>query len=687
MPPLHLALLGPFVAHAGDGRAIPIRRRKARALLAYLAMRPGESQPREKLIGLLWGDADPGRARHSLRQTLTVLRRDLASLHGREPLLAGDAVCLDPRVIRVDVTEFELLSASAETGRLEQAAAMYRGDFLEGLDAVGEPFEAWLAAERARLRARVVHVLDRLLALRMGAGATGAATDIALRLLAIDPLREDAHRLLMRLHVQGGRRAAAIGQYRTCAAILREELDVLPEDETTELYRRILGRSPGREDAGREAVRLHCQAADGAILRSAFPEAVACLDRALGAIEHPPSGGGQLRSAVDVRLGFERALMPLGEVDRLRQHLEQARTGALTLGDRRRLEWVTVQQMSCDLWSGNAEAAAATGERVMERQNRGATDEESLRYAAACRLVQAYYYLGDFRRGAEIAGGLAAARSAGDLSLIRGPQGVLPAVHCRVYLALCLTALGHFASARASALEAVVLAERAAHEWTLAFARCGLGTNDLQQGRPREASASFAMAQALERGDDGVPRFVLLGAPIGSAYALGGRRAEGVALVENAARTLTLDRLGTFRQRSLASLARLRLRQGRIEEAHAHAEEALRLARVQRGRAGEAWALHLLAETLGRMDAREATGRARAVSVCLDALARAAALGMRPLVARCQETLGELWERAGDVDRALTARVAAAKLCRELGLPARASASPPIRISSLRDGD
>ena len=681
MTPLHVTLLGSFGARLGNGRAIPVRRRKARALLAYLAMRRGEPQPREKLIALLWGDADPGHARHSLRQTLTVLRRDLSSLRCREPFLTGDPVCLGPNLIKVDVATFECLSASGETKSLEQASAMYRGEFLEGLDSVGETFETWLAAERDRLRARAVRVLDRLLAVRMATGATAQAMDVALRLLGIDPLREDVHRVLMRLHLREGRRAAAIRQYRACVAILQKELGVSPEDETTQLHRAILGRSEGRGEAGHEAIRLHCQAADAAILHSAFPEAVACLDRALDAIGHPPSGRRQLGSAIDVRLGFERALMPLGEVDRLREHLEQARAGALALHDRRRLEWVKVQQMSCDLWGGDAEAAAAAGKRVMETA--AANGDARLRLGAGCRLAQAHYYLGDFRRGARVAGDLAAARPAGDLSLTSGPQGVLPAVHCRVYLALCLTELGHFSAARAAALEAVRLAERAAHEWSLAFARGGLGTCDLQQGRPREASDSFAIAQALERGEDGEARFVLSGAPVGSAYALGGRHAEGVALIEARARTVGLGGLGTFRQRSVASLARLRLRQGRVEEARAHAEEALRLARAQRQRAGEASALHLLAAALGRVDAGETTNRARAISVGLNALARAEALGMRPLVVRCQETLEELWERAGNADRAHMARVAAADLRREIGLPARATSSPRFQPTTI----
>src|SRR5262249_45711489 len=146
-----------------------------------------------------------------------------------------------------------------------------------------------------------------------------------------------------------------------------------------------------------------------------------------------------------------------------------------------------------------------------------------------------------------------------------------------------------------------------------------------------------------DRADDGTGRgrhttIRLAGAPIGSTHALAGRRAEGIALIESALHVSTLRGFGTFRQRSLASLAGWRLREGRLEEALAYAEEALRLARAQRQRAGEASGLHLLAEILPRVDG-EAAGR-RALAASLDALAHAEALGMRPLVARWHETLG-----------------------------------------------
>jgi tetratricopeptide (TPR) repeat protein len=249
-------------------------------------------------------------------------------------------------------------------------------------------------------------------------------------------------------------------------------------------------------------------------------------------------------------------------------------------------------------------------------------------------------------------------------------QGVLPAVHWRAYLALCLTALGDFARGRETAVEAGRLAERAGPDWSLAFARSALGVCDLQQGRAREACDSFTAALGLQRGADGGTRFMLPGAPIGNALALAGRRAEGLAYMESALRQAAARGFGTFRQRNLSSLARWRLREGQVADALTHAEEALRLARAQRLRAGEAWSLHLLAEVLGRLDGDEAAGR-RALSACRDALARAEGLGMRPLAAQCQETLGTLLERTGDLDRARAARAAAAALRREIGLVAR----------------
>jgi DNA-binding SARP family transcriptional activator len=678
MRPLSLALLGPFRARLGDGRALRIRRRKSRALLAYLALQPDEPQPREKLMALLWTEADPDRARHSLRQTLTALRQDLAPLGWADAVLAGDALCLDPRLLRVDVADFERLARGPDLHRLERAAAAYRGDFLEGLVTGEDTFETWLAAERDRLRGEALGVLDRLVTVHVAAGAPAEAARAATRLLALDPLREDVHRLLMRLYARAGRRNAALRQYRACADVLGRDLGVAPEEETIDLYRALLARPTS---SAADEARRHCLAADGAALRSDFHEAARCLDRALASIAETPAGRARLAWETDVRLGFERALVPLGESAVLLAHLEAAEAGALALGDRRRLGWVAAHRMSYDFLEGDARAAVARAGTALEIA--AATGDDALAAAARHRLAQAYYWQGDFPRCAALAGQLTVERP-GELSLIDSVQGVVPAVHCRAYLALALSALGDFAGGRAAAREGLRLAERSGHEWTVAFARSSLGVSELQSGRPREACESFAVARELQSPSGGAPRFMLPGQAMGSALGHLGRREEGLKLVEAAVRVAPPRGLGPVRPQGLTTLARFRLQEGRVAEARAHVEEALRLVRACGQRAGEAWALQVLAEVLARAEATRLTRRPRAAAVCLDALARAEALGMRPLAARCQATLGELWERSGDLERARRARAAAADLCHELGLVAAGAITEAAAVRGAR---
>jgi DNA-binding SARP family transcriptional activator len=62
-----LRLFGEFSLEDSEGRPILLNLRKAEALIAYLALAPGQSSSRERLAALLWGDSDQGRARQSLR--------------------------------------------------------------------------------------------------------------------------------------------------------------------------------------------------------------------------------------------------------------------------------------------------------------------------------------------------------------------------------------------------------------------------------------------------------------------------------------------------------------------------------------------------------------------------------------------------------------------------------------------
>ncbi len=242
---LSVKLLGGFETRLATGAPVTLPTRKAQALLAYLAVRPGHAHPRDKLAALLWADRGDTQARDSLRHTLVELRKVLPD---RSPSLIGEgrAITLDPAAVDVDVVRFEALVTERTATGLAAAADLYEGDFLEGFGLREPAFEEWAVVERERLRERALDVMRRLLEHQDAAHTIEPAIRTALRLLALDATHEAAHRALMRLYVQQGRRAAALRQYQTCVSVLQRELGTEPEAATRQLYQDIVQRRDER---------------------------------------------------------------------------------------------------------------------------------------------------------------------------------------------------------------------------------------------------------------------------------------------------------------------------------------------------------------------------------------------------------------------------------------------------------
>src|SRR5262245_47667258 len=242
MDALELELLGGFRARTAAGGLLPLPARKTQALLAFLAVPPGQSHPRNKLAALLWSDPRQERSRGNLRQALARLRRILGDPTVMR--LDGEEVGLDPGRVVSDVQRFEACAAQGTPEALAEAARLYRGDFLAGLSLQEPPFEEWLLTQRERLRELALEAVARLLAHHRRGGHLELALQSTLQLLTLDPLQEPAHRTLMRLYVQLGRRGAALRQYQVCTALLERELRAQPEPETKALYQQILTERP-----------------------------------------------------------------------------------------------------------------------------------------------------------------------------------------------------------------------------------------------------------------------------------------------------------------------------------------------------------------------------------------------------------------------------------------------------------
>lgn len=237
-PHLRCRLLGGFALTDAAGAAPTLPARMSPLLLLALALAPPQGQSREQLAGLLWAERSADRARHSLRQLLSAVRKVV-------PLRTDDdRLAFDPRLCSVDLIELLQWVALGSRDALARAVELYRGELLAGIEG-----PEWLERERRRIEQLVIDGMDRLVRLHLDADDAGAAAQVLRRWLALDPCAEAAARPLMQLLAATGDRAGALKVFQSCADALRRELDAAPGEATLALER-SLRAAPAAGDQG-----------------------------------------------------------------------------------------------------------------------------------------------------------------------------------------------------------------------------------------------------------------------------------------------------------------------------------------------------------------------------------------------------------------------------------------------------
>ncbi len=240
---LSVRLLGELEIARGSRRVQLPQSKKTRALLGYLVAtrRPHR---RERLCELLWDVTDDPRG--ALRWSLSRLRT-LVNEPGRCRILADrNSVAFQPEDAAIDLSELRESLAGGIDDRpvqeLERLAAMFRGEFLEGLDLADfHHFHSWCIAEREQARTAHAAVLGALIG-RLSSRPQDALPHA--RVLArIDPLSERAHADLVRLLAAAGKRAEAEQQQAASARLLKE-MGVAPSGELEEARRLLVVRVP-----------------------------------------------------------------------------------------------------------------------------------------------------------------------------------------------------------------------------------------------------------------------------------------------------------------------------------------------------------------------------------------------------------------------------------------------------------
>jgi LuxR family maltose regulon positive regulatory protein len=255
MPATRAALRVRFFGHFEmlcDEEPVPLGRSgKALTILKYLLAHRTRPVSQDHLMGWLWPESSPRKARWSLNSAVHVLRKLLSGCSPANVnyiLLEEGYYRLSPAVrVATDVEEFD---ASYEEGRrlekanrVQEAAAeyetaveLYRGDYL-----LEDLYEDWTMVERERLSNAYVDMLGRLARHYLETGMHQSSIRTCYRLLEKDRCHEDSYRVLMRCYVSLGMLDRALRHYRLCEEVLRQKFGTAPSSETRSLYSCLLG--------------------------------------------------------------------------------------------------------------------------------------------------------------------------------------------------------------------------------------------------------------------------------------------------------------------------------------------------------------------------------------------------------------------------------------------------------------
>lgn len=219
---------------------------KVEQVLGHLAMHPRNGLSREELIERVWPATDVALAGQSLNTLSHWLKRRLGdALSGDAPVICRSGRCSlnTDASLKVDFLEFdatvELAARQTIAGddegairSYDAAFALYAGDLWVGSD-------VRQLLERERLRAAYLTCRARLGDHYFESARYDLSIHQAYELLAVDPFREDAHRMAMRCCVRSGQRAQAMRLYQTCVELLKAEFDAVPEPATDALFDQI----------------------------------------------------------------------------------------------------------------------------------------------------------------------------------------------------------------------------------------------------------------------------------------------------------------------------------------------------------------------------------------------------------------------------------------------------------------
>ncbi|WP_340108442.1 BTAD domain-containing putative transcriptional regulator [Pikeienuella sp. HZG-20] len=244
---IEVRALGATTLHVPPSRVAAPLGMKALALLVYLADNAPRPVTRDALAELLWERVPPAQGRGSLRQEIRRIKKTLGDETFNKAFTVSDnQIGLVDGAFSYDAGEMESAAAADAAEGLARVLALYGGDFLGDNASRADSFQHWATERREYFKDTAVAALSRLGVLDLEAGRTDRAQRAADRIIAIDPLHEPGHEILIRCHLANGRRGQARAHFERFRALMLRELAIEPMREIAALV------APGAAPAARK---------------------------------------------------------------------------------------------------------------------------------------------------------------------------------------------------------------------------------------------------------------------------------------------------------------------------------------------------------------------------------------------------------------------------------------------------
>lgn len=232
-PQQRIMVIDGLAIYNGEGEAVPLRSRKAQALIGYIALSRELAGAQDRMATLIWPERSLSEARRALAQCLHLVDKSLGADSAPAVVRRGNLVGLSPARVSVDVVR---MIGDLGEARIEDVL-LTRGDWADaillGLEDTSALFKAWLSVTRHNWRNQVLEALEAVL--DRFDPAQPPMRRAATALLVLEPSHERAAQCLIRHHRETGNAAAAKRVYERLRAILRDEYQMEPSQATVDL--------------------------------------------------------------------------------------------------------------------------------------------------------------------------------------------------------------------------------------------------------------------------------------------------------------------------------------------------------------------------------------------------------------------------------------------------------------------